>query len=114
MSDVLSEEKKTTSHRTREARMDFAAHRASYWSASRNKRVHCSPLCVTNAEATKKSADAATEGAVAAKKSADITAALHRPFMGLLSVTAGWSGRVLHAQFALKNYGTLSQPRTLA
>jgi hypothetical protein len=59
------------------------------------------------AEATKKSADAAIEAALAAKKSADITAALHRPFMGLLSVTTGWSGRVFHTQFTLKNYGTL-------
>jgi hypothetical protein len=34
----LERRKKTTSHRTREARMAFAAHRASHWCASRNSQ----------------------------------------------------------------------------
>jgi hypothetical protein len=59
------------------------------------------------AEATKKSADAAIEAAQAAKKSADIAASLHRPFVGLCTARAGWSGRVLNIDFVLKNYGTL-------
>jgi hypothetical protein len=61
------------------------------------------------AEATKKSADAATEAALAAKKSAEIAAALHRPFVGLKSVNllAGWGTRNWDISFELKNYGTL-------
>lgn len=59
------------------------------------------------AEATKKSADAAIEAALAAKKSADLTAALHRPFMGMVSAVTGWSGRVLEINFIFKNFGTL-------
>jgi len=59
---------------------------------------------------TKKSADAATEAALAAKKSAEIAAALHRPFMGLLKVKllSGGPGVDLWViDFVLKNFGTL-------
>jgi hypothetical protein len=61
------------------------------------------------AEATKKSADAATEAALAAKKSAEIAAALHRPFVGLSRVylKSGWGTRLWDVAFDLKNYGTL-------
>src|SRR4029077_18416746 len=61
------------------------------------------------AEATKKSADAAIEAALAAKKSAEITAALHRPFVGLSGVMPkhGFGSQFWDIAFALKNYGTL-------
>src|SRR5712664_1633464 len=61
------------------------------------------------AEATKNSADAASEAAAAAKKSAEITAALHRPFMGLFNVSlpGGPGTRLWNIVFTLKNYGTL-------
>jgi len=61
------------------------------------------------AEATKKSADAATEASLAVKKSAEIAAALHRPFMGVSNVAlrAGWGSREWDIGFDLKNYGTL-------
>jgi hypothetical protein len=60
-------------------------------------------------EAMKKSADAATEAALASKKSAEIAAALHRPFVGLSDVRleAGWGTRLWTIAFVLKNYGTL-------
>jgi hypothetical protein len=60
-------------------------------------------------EAMKKSAHAATEAALAAKKSADIAAALHRPFMSLGGVLlkSGRGTRVWEIAFLLKNYGTL-------
>jgi hypothetical protein len=53
--------------------------------------------------------DAATEAALAAKKSADISAALHRPLVGLSGVTlkTGRGTRNWDIAFALKNYGTL-------
>ena len=53
--------------------------------------------------------EAATEAALAAKKSADIAAALHRPFVGLSGVTLkhGWNSRLWDIAFVLKNYGTL-------
>ncbi len=58
---------------------------------------------------TKRSADAATVAALAAKKSAEVAAALHRPFMGLTSVThkSGWGTDLWEIVFVLKNYGTL-------
>src|SRR5258708_8207899 len=61
-------------------------------------------------EAAKKSADATTEAALAAKKSAEIAAALHRPFMGLsvVRLQAGGHGADLWViVFVLKNFGTL-------
>ncbi len=61
-------------------------------------------------EAAIKSADAATEAAFAARKSAEIAAALHRPFMGLSAVRilSGGHGFDLWAiAFVLKNFGTL-------
>jgi hypothetical protein len=63
----------------------------------------------SQAEATKESADATTEAALAAVKSAEISAALHRPFMGVSNVwlRAGWGTRVWDIAFGLKNYGTL-------
>ncbi len=66
-------------------------------------------IAKSQAEATKKSADAAIEAALAAKKSAEIAAALHRPFVGLSGVTLkhGWDSRLWDIAFALKNYGTL-------
>ena len=53
--------------------------------------------------------DAATEAALAAKESADISVALHRPLVGLSGVTlkTGWSTRNWGIAFGLKNYGTL-------
>jgi hypothetical protein len=53
--------------------------------------------------------DAATEAALAAKKSADISAALHRPFVGLSGVTlkSGFGTRFWDIAFHIKNYGTL-------
>jgi hypothetical protein len=53
--------------------------------------------------------DAATEAALAAKKSADISVALHRPLVGLSGVTlkTGWGTRNWDIAFGLKNYGTL-------
>jgi hypothetical protein len=58
---------------------------------------------------TAKSANAATEAALAAKKSADISAALHRPFVGLSGVAlkSGWGTRYWDIAFGIKNYGTL-------
>src|SRR5260221_14688171 len=58
----------------------------------------------SQAEATKKSADAATEAALAAKKSAEIAAALHRPFVGLSRVLlqSGWGTRSWDIAFELK------------
>jgi hypothetical protein len=60
-------------------------------------------------DAAKKSADAATEAALAAKKSAEILAGLHRPFVGLSNVTLplGATTRLWNICFGLKNYGTL-------
>jgi hypothetical protein len=60
-------------------------------------------------EAVIKSADAATEAALAAKKSAEISAALHRPFVGLsnVSLKTGWGTRLWDISFSLKNSGTL-------
>jgi uncharacterized membrane protein len=60
-------------------------------------------------EALKKSADAAIEAAMAAKKSADIAGALHRPFMSLggVKLKSGMGTRVWEIAFLLKNYGTL-------
>jgi hypothetical protein len=60
-------------------------------------------------ETMKKSADAATEAALASKKSAEIAASLHRPFVGLSDVKlqAGWGTRIWTIAFVLKNYGTL-------
>jgi hypothetical protein len=60
-------------------------------------------------EAAIKSADAATEAALAAKRSAEISAALHRPFVGLSNVTlkSGWGSRLWDIAFSLKNSGTL-------
>lgn len=61
-------------------------------------------------EAAIKSADAATEAALATKKSAEISAALHRPFVGLFAVRleAGGHGADLWViNFVLKNFGTL-------
>jgi hypothetical protein len=53
--------------------------------------------------------DAATEAALAAKKSADISVALHRPLVGLSGVTlkTGRGTRNWDIAFGLKNYGTL-------
>jgi len=61
------------------------------------------------AQAAGKSAEAATEAALAAKKSADVAAALHRPFMGLVRVTlkTGWGTDLWVIVLAIKNYGTL-------
>jgi len=61
------------------------------------------------AQAAGKSAAAATEAALAAKKSADMAAALHRPFMGLVKVTlkTGWGTDLWVIVLAIKNYGTL-------
>lgn len=58
---------------------------------------------------TAKSANAATEAALAAKKSADISATLHRPFVGLsgVSLRSGWGTRNWDIAFGMKNYGTL-------
>jgi hypothetical protein len=61
-------------------------------------------------EAATESAEAAIEAALASKKSAEISAALHRPFMGLLAVSlmAGGHGTDLWViRFVLKNFGTL-------
>jgi hypothetical protein len=53
--------------------------------------------------------NAATEAALAAKESADISAALHRPLVGLSGVTlkSGRGTRNWDIAFGLKNYGTL-------
>ncbi len=53
--------------------------------------------------------DAATEAALAARKSADISAALHRPLVALSGVTlkTGRGSRNWDIAFGLKNYGTL-------
>lgn len=53
--------------------------------------------------------EAATQAALAAKKSTDISAALHRPFIGLSGVTlkTGWGTRFWDIAFGIKNYGTL-------
>jgi hypothetical protein len=61
------------------------------------------------AEANKKSADAAIEASLAAKKSAEIAADLHRPFIGLATVAipGGTGARVWHFVFTIENYGTL-------
>jgi hypothetical protein len=58
---------------------------------------------------TAKSADAATEAALAAKISADISASLYRPFVGLSGVAleSGWNTRFWDIGFRIKNYGTL-------
>jgi len=61
-------------------------------------------------EAAIKSADAAIEAALAAKKSAEISAALHRPFMGLAAVrieAGGFGADLWTINFILKNFGTL-------
>jgi hypothetical protein len=58
---------------------------------------------------TKRSAEAAMAAALAAKKSAEVTADLHRPFMGLPQVThkTGWGTDSWEIVFVLKNYGTM-------
>jgi hypothetical protein len=58
---------------------------------------------------TNKAAQAAMVSAVAAKKSADIVAELHRPFIGLSNValSSGWGNRVWFIAFTLRNYGSL-------
>jgi hypothetical protein len=59
---------------------------------------------------TRRQVDAAIAAAVASKKSADILAGLHRPFMGLLLVRldAGGHGHdVWVITFVQKNFGTL-------
>jgi hypothetical protein len=61
-------------------------------------------------EAAVKSAEAGIEAALASKKSADILASLHRPFMGLkmVSLRAGGLGADLWViAFVLRNFGTL-------
>jgi hypothetical protein len=57
---------------------------------------------------TKKSADAAVVAADAAKKSADLAAALYRPFMSLRGVQlkSGLGTHVWEIDFMFKNYGT--------
>src|SRR5258708_5830736 len=69
-------------------------------------------IAQSQAEATKKSADAATEAALAAKQSAEIAAALHRPFMGLdhvkLSPDPNTQNRTVWSiEWGIKNFGTL-------
>ncbi len=66
----------------------------------------------SQAEATKKSADAAIEAALAAKQSAEIAAALHRPFMGLAHVKLDpdpntQNRTVWSIEWSIKNFGTL-------
>ena len=58
---------------------------------------------------TKRSAEAVTVAALAAKKSAEVAAALYRPFMGLSLVThkSGWGTDSWEIVFVLKNYGTM-------
>jgi hypothetical protein len=58
---------------------------------------------------TKKAACAAMISAEAAKKSADIVAEMHRPFVGLSNVAlqSGWGDRVWFIAFTLRNYGSL-------
>ncbi len=51
---------------------------------------------------------AATDTAIAAKKSADLTAALHRPYMGVSTVVLSGADRYWNMTFVLKNFGTLS------
>jgi hypothetical protein len=51
---------------------------------------------------------AATDTAVAAKKSADLTAALHRPYVGVSAVVLGGADRYFNMTFGLRNFGTLS------
>jgi hypothetical protein len=61
-------------------------------------------------DAATKSADVAVEAALASKKSAEILAALHRPFMGLLAVSLKSGGHgfdLWSIDFVLKNFGTL-------
>jgi hypothetical protein len=53
-------------------------------------------------------AQAAIETAAAAKKSADLTAALHRPYMGVSTVVLGGAERYWNMTFVLRNFGTLS------
>jgi hypothetical protein len=53
-------------------------------------------------------AQATTDTAVAAKKSADLTAALHRPYMGVSTVVLGGADRYWNMTFVLRNFGTLS------
>jgi hypothetical protein len=58
---------------------------------------------------TKRSADAAMVASLAAQKSAELAAALHRPFMGLQLVThkSGWGTDSWEIVFVLKNFGTM-------
>jgi hypothetical protein len=58
---------------------------------------------------TKRSAKAAMVAAFAAKKSAEVAAELHRPFMGLPQVIhkSGWGTDSWEIVFVLKNYGTM-------
>src|SRR6266849_6734087 len=58
---------------------------------------------------TKRSADAATSSAKAAKESAEVASALHRPFIGLESraTESLASNRVWKFPVELRNYGTL-------
>jgi multidrug efflux pump subunit AcrA (membrane-fusion protein) len=68
-----------------------------------------SEIARAQADATRKSADAATEAALAAKRSAEIAASLHRPFVGLSKahLQSGWGKRTWEIAFTLRNYGTL-------
>ena len=64
----------------------------------------------TQVEAAIKSSEAAIEAALAAKKSTEISAALHRPFMGLSTVRLLAGGHGFDSwtvAFVLKNFGTL-------
>jgi len=66
----------------------------------------------SQAEATKKSADAAIEAALAVTKSTEIAAALHRPYMGLdhvkLSPDVNSQNSTLwFIEWGIKNFGTL-------
>lgn len=60
-------------------------------------------------KSTKRAAEAAMVSAKAAKKSADIVAELHRPFVGLLHValSRGWGDRVWLIALTLRNFGSL-------
>ena len=62
-----------------------------------------------NLAVSQRQVEAATEAALAAKRSAEISASLHRPFMGLSNVTLplGGATRLWNIHFSLKNYGTL-------
>jgi hypothetical protein len=74
--------------------------------AKEEKRAHEETL--EQLQLLRQQTQATSESAIAAKKSADLTAALHRPYMGISSAVSNTAnGRYWDIVFMIRNFGTL-------